>query len=94
MLVQKADHRQHETRRAEAALQGMTFVKSLLHRVERRVGRRQALDRRHLVALGLHGEHQAGPDRRSIEEHGAAPADTVLAPNVRAGEAEVVAKMI
>jgi hypothetical protein len=94
MLIQKADHRQHETRRTEAALQGMTFMKGLLHRVERRVGRRQAFDRRHLVPLGLHREHQAGPDRRSIEEHGAAPANTVLAPNVRAGEAEVVAKMI
>ena len=94
MLIQQADDRQHEARRAEAALQGMTFMKGLLHGVERRVGRRQAFDRRHVVALGLDGEHQAGPDRRSIEEHRAAPANTVLAPNVRAGEAEVVAKMI
>ena len=44
--------------RAVAALEGVVLVERLLHRVQLAV-RGQALDRRDLVAVGLHGEHRA-----------------------------------
>jgi hypothetical protein len=72
----------------------VTFVKRLLHRMQGRVRRRQALDGGDLMSLGLDREHQARADRHSIEQHRAAPANAVLAPNVRAGKAEVVAEVI
>jgi hypothetical protein len=72
----------------------MALVERLLHRVQRRATWREAFDGRHVVALGLDREHQARPHRRAIEQHGAAPADAVLAADVRAGQAEVVAEVV
>jgi hypothetical protein len=43
------------------------------------------------VAVGLHREEQAGAHRLAVEEHGAGAADAVLAADVGAGQAEVVA---
>ena len=43
------------------------------------------------LALGLHGEHQAGSDRLVVENHGACAADAVLAADMRAGEPALVA---
>ena len=54
----------------------------------------EALDRRHLMTLGLDREHQARSHRRPVEQHRAAAADAVLAAHVRAGQAEVVAKVV
>ena len=94
MLVQKADDRHHEAGRTETALQPVTFVKGLLHRMQRRARSRQSLDGRDFVALSLHGQHQARANRRAIEQDGAAAAHSVLAPDVRAGQAEVVADVV
>ena len=94
MLCQQADHRHHEPGRAEAALEAVTFVERLLHRMQRRPQNGQALDGRHFVAFGLNREHQARPHRRSVEQHSAAAADPMLAANVRAGQTEVVSKMV
>jgi hypothetical protein len=72
----------------------VTFVEGLLHGMQRCVRRRQSLDGRDLVALGLNREHQARSHRRAIEKDGAAAADAVLAPDVRARETEVVAQVV
>jgi len=72
----------------------MTFVKRLLHRMQRSAICGEALDRCHLVALRLHGEQQAGTHGRPVEQHRAAPAHAVLAPDVGAGQAQVVAKVV
>jgi hypothetical protein len=69
-------------------------MKGLLHRVQRSAGGSQALDSRNLVALGLDGEHQAGPNRRAVQQDRAAPAHPVLATDVGAGQAEVVTEMV
>src|ERR1700730_14865516 len=50
----------------------------------------QPLDGADLAAVGLHAEHQAGPGRGAVDQHGARPADAVLAAQVGAGVAEVV----
>ena len=54
----------------------------------------QALDRRDRGAVGLHGEHQARAHRLAVHQHGAGAADAVLAADVRAGEAELVAQEV
>jgi len=47
----------------------------------------QALDRRHLVPVGLDGEQRARLHRLAVEQHGARAARGGVAPDVRAGEA-------
>jgi hypothetical protein len=94
MLSQKTHHGHQESRRAEAALQTVAFVKRLLDGVQRRARRGKALDCRHLVALGLNREHQARADRRTVEQDRAAAAYAVLAADVGAGQAEVVAEVV
>ena len=54
----------------------------------------EALDRGDLAAVGLHREHQAGPDGCAVEQHGARAADAVLAPEVGAGEAAPLAQEV
>jgi inactivated superfamily I helicase len=94
MLRQQADHRHQEAWRAEAALQAVALVKRLLHRVEGRARPCQAFDRRHLMALGLDGQHQARPHRRAVKKDRAAPAYPVLATDVGAGQAEIVTEVV
>jgi hypothetical protein len=66
----------------------------LLNRVESGARRGKALDCRYLVAFSLDGEHQARPDRSSVEEHSAAPAHSVLAADMGAGQAQVVTQVV
>ena len=72
----------------------MAFVKGLLDRVERRARRGESFDCRHLVVLGLDGQHQARAHRRPIQQDGAAAAHAVLAADVGPGQAEVMPKVI
>ena len=55
---------------------------------------RQALDGVHPAAVGLHGEDEAGARGLAVHQHGAGPAGAVLAAEVRAREAEVLAQQI
>src|SRR5262245_33889754 len=54
----------------------------------------QALDGADLGAVGLHAEHQARPGRAAVHQYGAGAADPVLAAQVRAGIAQVVAQHV
>ena len=65
-----------------------------LQRIQLAVGRGQALDGLDVVAVGLHREHDARPRRLAVEEDRARAADAVLAPDVRAGQAEILAEEI
>ena len=94
MLRQQAGHRHQEPGRAEAALQGVALVKCLLDGMQRSTRRSHALYSRYFVAFGLDRKHQARPDRRSVEEDSAAPANAVLAADVGAGKAEIVAQVV
>jgi len=54
----------------------------------------QAFDGRHLVALGLNREHQAGTHGGAVEQNRAAPANAVLATDVGTGQAEVMTQVV
>src|SRR5262249_15914669 len=54
----------------------------------------QTLDRLHLAAVGLRGEHQAPADQLAVHAHGARAADAVLAADVRAGEPQLVPEKV
>ena len=66
----------------------------LLQRMQRAVGRGEALDRHELGAVGLHRQHQARAGGFAIEQDRAGAADAVFASNMCAGEPEVVADEI
>jgi hypothetical protein len=59
--------------------------KCLLQRVERPVARLQTFDRRYVVSIGLHRQHQARSRRPAIDEDGACTADAMLAAEMRTG---------
>src|SRR5262245_66068814 len=67
---------------------------------EGRLQRREALVAREtfdggdLRALGLHREHEARAHCRAVDQHRAGAADAVLAADMRAGEAEVMAQAV
>jgi hypothetical protein len=52
---------------------------------------RQPFDRLDPASVSLDAEHEARTHRLVVEEHGAGPADAVLAPEMRTLEAEPVA---
>ena len=55
---------------------------------------RQAFDGADRAALGLHREHQAGAHRLAVDQHRAGAADAVLAADMRAGQAAIVADRV
>jgi hypothetical protein len=94
VVLEVGGDRRDEPGGAEPALQGVALGEGLLHRAEVLGVVADALDRRHLVALRADGEHQARAHRLPVDEHGARPAHAVLAADVGAGEAEVVAQEV
>ena len=88
-LREEVGRRDQDARRAEAALQRVMTAEGLLQRPPR-----QALDRAQLAAVHLHGEHQARAHRDAVELDRARAADPVLAADVRAGQAELVAQEV
>src|SRR5450759_5791436 len=62
--------------------------------MQRSAVNRQALDGRHVVVLGLDCEHQAGTYGHAVEQHRAAPAHAVLATDMSAGQAQVMAEVV
>src|SRR5437016_6177870 len=65
-----------------------------MQRVARRVRSTQTLDGLDLVPAGLHREHQAGTDRLAVQQDRTSAAHAVLAPDVRAGESQLVAQEV
>src|SRR5690606_13256845 len=84
ILAQQGMTRDQHALRTVAALQRMLLTKSVLQRRERLSFRRQALDRRNGVALGLNRKHAAGANRLSIKQNTARTAHAMLAANMRA----------
>src|SRR6202051_3384769 len=94
IVAQKLDQRGQDARRAESALQTVMLVERLLQRVQGAVVNSDALDRQDLVPVGLHREHQARSRRIAVEENGAGAAHAVLAAEMGAGQAELMAQEI
>ena len=80
-------------RRAIAALQGVALLERALQ-IGDRTGVGQALDRLHLRAVALHGEHQTAADDLAVEQHRAGAADAMLAADMGAGERKIVAQEV
>src|SRR4249920_1779667 len=78
---------------AEPALQRVMVAERLLE-VGQLIAGGQALDGADLGAVGLHAEDQAGPHRAAVDQHRAGAADPVLAAQVSAGVAQVVAQHV
>ena len=91
---QPGSDRGQEAGRAEAALEAVALGKGLLHRRQRPVASREALDSRDLRAVHADSEQQAGAHGRPIQQDRAGAADSVLAADVRAGQPEVVANAV
>src|SRR3989454_574192 len=89
LVAQKRLRRHEDARRAETALQRVGEHEGALQLLDlARVG--QALDRVHLAAVGLRGEHETGAHDLAVDSHGARAAHAVLAADVGAGELELV----
>ena len=71
----------------------VALAERLLERVQR-VAVGEAFDGRDVGAVGLDGEHQARPDGFAVDEHGARAAHAVLAPEVGAGQLEILAQEV
>jgi hypothetical protein len=78
---------------AEATLYGVSFPEGFLKGMQVIHGS-QSFDCENLMAVGLHSKHQAGPDRFSIKQNGASATYTVLAADVRASQAKLMAQEI
>src|SRR5262245_51337081 len=94
IVAQELDERRQNPWRAEAALKPMVFMEGLLQGMQPVGRRRDALHGENIMAVRLHREHQAGTRRALIEEDRACPANAVLAAEMGAGEAELVAAEI
>src|SRR5258708_1722664 len=92
-MLQYADGQHQKSRRAEPTLQAVMVPERLLQRVQL-VATGEPLDSAHPRALGLHRKHQAGPYRLVVDQHGAGAADAVLAAEMRAGEAAILAQRV
>ena len=89
---QESNRRHHETGHAERALKTLFVDDALLHRVQRAVGLGEAFDRLDfLVAHGVR-EHRAGVVRHIVNQHSASAAFGLVAADLRAGKAKLVAQ--
>src|SRR5262245_53650019 len=90
LALEHAGRQHQKAGRAEAALQAVIVDEGLLQRMQH-VALCQALDGADRPALGLHRKHQTRAHGLAIEQDGAGAADAVLAADVGAGLAAVVA---
>src|ERR1700734_150733 len=95
MALMDAGNRRHDlTRRAIATLQRVVVEKSLLHRVQRAIPRRYALDRRDLASLRLPRERQAAQYAAPVKMHGACAALPLVTTLLGAKQADPLPKSI
>ena len=90
VLAQERLHRHQEAGRAEPALERVRLVEGALERVKP-PSPREALDRRERAAVRLDREHQARAHRLAVELDGAGATHALLAADLRAGQAGLVA---
>src|SRR2546423_6452258 len=95
MLAQERDERHEDARRAEAALQAVSLAERGLKRMQR-VARAvsRALHGPALGAVRRDGKQNAEAHRLAVQQHRTGAAHAVLAPDVRAGETQLVAQEV
>ena len=79
---------------AEAALQRMVATEGRLQDREPVRRGRQSLDGANIATLGLHRERQAGARRHAVDGDRAGAADPVLAADMRARRADLMAQRV
>ncbi len=92
-LSEQLARREQHPRSTESALQRVLGTKGAL-KVGDLASFAHTLDGLYTTAVGLHGQHQASPHQPAVHADGARPADSVLAPDVRARQAQLVTKKI
>src|SRR5262249_15437253 len=88
-LLEELNEGHENPRSTEAALEAVMRPERLLKRVQFPVTRK-ALDGHQGAPISLDCEQQAGAYRPTVEQHGTGTAHTMLAPDVRARQSEVV----
>src|SRR2546423_362012 len=88
MLIQELARHQHESRRAETALERRALDECFLHGVELRA----CLHRLHLRSLGQGGEVEATGHGGAVDQYRAAAAQPLAAAFARAEEPELLAQ--
>ena len=94
VVAERGGERHEDAAGAEAALDTMVPNELGLKRVEVLGVRRQALDRLDASAVRLDGQQQAAADGLAVHQHGAGPADAVLAADVGARQSKRLAEEI
>src|SRR5215831_12769415 len=94
IVAQEFQQRGQDAGRAEATLQAVVLVERLLQRMQLLGARRDAFDGEKVVAVRLHGEHQARARGTAIHQDRAGAADAVLAADMGTGKAELMADEI
>lgn len=92
VVPEERDQGSQDPRSAEAALETMCFVESLLYWMECIAG--QTLNRRYRGPVSLNGEHQARSDGLSVDQNRARPADPMLAADMSAREVQLVPQKV
>src|SRR2546429_7668209 len=90
---QKCRRGDHHPGGAEAALEAVLLVESLLYGVELAI-LLEAFDRRDAHPIRLHREHGARLHRPFVQQHGAGAAVRGVAADMRAGHAEVLTEEV
>src|SRR5437764_7976446 len=90
---QKCRRGDHHPGRAEAALEAVLLVESLLYGVKLAV-LLETFDRRDAHPIGLHREYGARLHRPSVQQHGARATVRCVATDMRAGHPEVLAEEV
>src|SRR5262245_52258697 len=91
-MLEEADRAHDEARHAEGALESLFVDNGALHRMQRSVGARQALNRQHAAPPYGVGEYRAGVARDVVDEDGARAAFRPIAAEFCAGEAQLVSQ--
>src|SRR5437762_3538628 len=93
VIVEQLFCHQHETRRAEAALERAGLNKGLLHRIEPAVAS-EVLDGQNLGAIGERCEVKTTRHGVAVDQHGAAAAQSLPAALACAEQVELLAQQL
>src|ERR1700722_4055268 len=92
VLLQQLMHHEHETRRAEAALERAAIDEGLLHDGERAIGV-ERFDSGDALAVDPGREIKAARHRLVVDQHGAAAAQSLAAAFARAEQVEALQEL-
>ena len=90
--LEEADRCHHESRHAERALEALLVHHRALDRMQLAIGGREPFDRRDAASADRVRQHRARVVRHVVHEHGAGAAFGAIAPELGAGEPELVAE--